>query len=106
MIRDLVGLQVTDMIQSTDARLIESNANSAIEIQQLSYIVIGNSEDMLRRKHELKGFLFSKLHRHYRVVRMQVKAEHIITDLFNTYLSEPLILPDHVQQWIPIRGLE
>jgi dGTPase len=37
---------------------------------------------------------------------MQVKAEHIITDLFNTYLSEPLILPDHIQQWISIRGLE
>jgi dGTPase len=37
---------------------------------------------------------------------MQVKAEHIITDLFKTYLSEPHILPDHVQQLIPIRGLD
>ena len=33
-------------------------------------------------------------------------AEHIITDLFNDYRAEPLILPDHVQQWIPGRGLE
>ena len=61
---------------------------------------------MFHRNRELKDFLFSKLYRHYRVVRMQVKAEHIITDLFNTYLSEPLILPDHIQQWISIRGLE
>ncbi|MGA2502477.1 MAG: deoxyguanosinetriphosphate triphosphohydrolase [Anaerolineales bacterium] len=106
MIRDLVGLQVTDMIQSTDTRIKESKANSALDIQQLSHNVIGYSEDMMRRNRELKDFLFNKLYRHYRVVRMQVKAEHIITDLFKTYLSEPLILPDHVQQWIPIRGLE
>jgi len=39
-------------------------------------------------------------------MRMQVKAEHIITDLFNAYLHEPLILPDHVQASIPARGLE
>jgi dGTPase len=35
-----------------------------------------------------------------------VKAGHILTDLFNAYHSEPLILPDHVQAWIPARGLE
>ena len=28
---------------------------------------------------------------------MQVKAKHILTDLFNAYRNEPLILPDHVQ---------
>jgi dGTPase len=61
---------------------------------------------MQRRNRELKDFLFTKLYRHYRVVRMQVKAEHIVADLFTAYLAEPLILPDHVQQWIPGRGLE
>lgn len=106
MIRDLVGLQVTDMIQSTDTRLKESKANSALDIQKLSYNVIGYGDDMLFRNRELKDFLFSKLYRHYRVVRTQVKAEHIITDLFTSYLSEPLILPDHIQQFIPIRGFK
>jgi dGTPase len=37
---------------------------------------------------------------------VEVKAEYIITDLFNTTLSEPLILPDHVQRPILVRGLE
>ena len=106
MIRDLVGLEVTDMIRSTDARLKDSKVKSAIDIQRLSYNVIGYGEDMQSRNRELKDFLFNKLYRHYRVVRMQVKAEHIITDLYKAYISEPLILPDHVQQWIPIRGLE
>ncbi len=106
MIRKLVGLLVTDMIQSTDTRLKESGAKSALDLQKLAYNVIGYSEDMQRRNRELKDFLFGKLYRHYRVVRMQVKAEHIINDLFAAYRAEPLILPDHVQQWIPTRGLE
>jgi dGTPase len=106
MIRKLVGLLVTDMIQATDTRLKESGVRSSLELQQLPINVIGYSEDMQRRNRELKDFLFSKLYRHYRVVRMQVKAEKIITELFNAYLGEPLILPDHVQQWIPVRGLE
>ncbi|HEY5268859.1 MAG TPA: deoxyguanosinetriphosphate triphosphohydrolase [Anaerolineales bacterium] len=106
MIRKLVGLLVTDIIQATNTRLKESGARSALDIQKLTYNIIGYSEDTQRRNRELKDFLFSKLYRHYRVVRMQVKAEHIVTDLFTAYLAEPLILPDHVQLWIPARCLE
>jgi dGTPase len=94
---DFVGLQVTDKIQSTDARLIVSKAKSAIDIQRLLYNVIGYSQDMQSRNRELGDFLFTNLYRHDRVVRMQVKAEHIISDLYKTYISELLILPDHVQ---------
>jgi dGTPase len=106
MIRHLVGLMVTDMVTATDIRLKESGVKSALEVQKLSHNVIGFSEDMQRRNRELKDFLYTKLYRHYRLVRMQVKAEKIIEDLFNAYKAEPLILPDHVQEWIPIRGLE
>ncbi len=106
MIRDLVGLLVTDMIESTDARLKASNIKLARDVQKLKHNVIGYSEDMQRRNRELKDFLYSKLYRHYRVVRMQVKAEHIIEDLFNAFHAEPLTLPTHVQQRIPATGLE
>ena len=106
MIRHLVGLMVTDMLQATDARLNESSAKSAQDIQRLKHNVIGYSEDNQRRNRELKDFLYSNLYRHSRVVRMQVKAERVISDLFNAYRDEPAILPDHVQAFIPKRGLE
>jgi dGTPase len=106
MIRQLVGLMVTDMVESTDLRLRESKAKSALDLQKLSYNVIGYSEDMQRRNRELKDFLYKKLYRHYRVVRMSVKAERIISDLFNAYRSEPLMLPDSSQTFIEKRGLE
>jgi len=106
MIRQLVGLMVTDMITSTDSRLQEDKIRSSLDIQKLKHNVIGYSEDMHRRNRELKDFLYKKLYRHYRVVRMSVRAERLITDLFNAYCSEPAILPDHVQRAIEKRGLE
>ena len=104
--RELSGLLVTDMVHATDGRIKESGVKSAADIQVLNYNLIGYSEDMQRRNRELKDFLYNKLYRHYRVVRMQVKAERILTELFNAYHAEPEILPDHVQASIGTRGLE
>jgi dGTPase len=106
MIRHLIGLEVTDLIQATDQRLRESGAKSPEDIQRLPYNLIGFSEEMHRRNRELKDFLYAKLYRHHRVVRMQVKAERIITNLFHAYVDEPAILPGHVQSWVDKRGLE
>ena len=38
--------------------------------------------------------------------RMAVKAENILTDLFNAYMNEPMILPKHIQEQIALRGQE
>lgn len=106
MIRHLVGLLVTDMVHSTDARLKASGAKSALDLQKLNHNVFGFSDDMRRRNRELKDFLYQNLYRHFRVVRMQVKAEQIINNLFNAYREEPAILPTQYQKLVPIRGQE
>src|SRR5574341_2425672 len=106
MIRQLVGLMVTDMVEATDGRLKENAAKSPLDIQKLKTNVIGYSEDMQRRNRELKDFLYKNLYSHYRVIRIAVKAERVISDLFNAYKSEPASLPDTVQKFIEKRGLE
>ncbi|NLA80315.1 MAG: deoxyguanosinetriphosphate triphosphohydrolase [Chloroflexi bacterium] len=106
LIRRLIGFEMTDLIHSIDRYLRRSKANSPQELQALPYNVVGFSEDMHRRNRELKDFLFEKLYRHYRVVRMQTKAERIISELFNLYVNTPSALPDSVQLSIPVKGLE
>ena len=106
LIRQLIGMEVTDLATATDTRLKESNAQSPLDIQKLSYNVIGFSEEMSRRNRELKDFLYRKMYRHYRVVRMQVKAERILEDIFNAYHEEASILPEQFQAFIEQRGLE
>ncbi len=106
LVRRLIGIEVNDLVHTTDQRLRESGVRSVNELQRLPYNVVGFSEDNRRRNRELKDFLYANLYRHYRVMRMSVKAEKIVTDLFTAYCSEPAILPKHVQTSIPERGLE
>jgi dGTPase len=106
MIRHLVGIMVTDMVTATDKRLKENKVNSPTDIQKLKTNVVGYSEEMQRRNRELKDFLYAKLYRHNRVVRMQVKAEKTISDIFHAYRAESAMLPEHVQFFVEKRGLE
>ena len=106
LVRRLIGIEVNDLVAASDMRLRDSGIRSVDELQRLPYNVVGFSEDMRRRNRELKDFLFNNLYRHYRVMRMAVKAEAILTDLFNAYRAEQAILPKHVQGLIPERGLE
>ncbi len=106
LIRRLIGLEVSDLVTATDHRLRESGVRSVDELQRLAYNVIGYSEEMHRRNRQIKDFLYANMYRHHRVVRMAVKAERIITDLFEAYRDESAMLPHHVQAWIEPRGLE
>jgi dGTPase len=106
MIRHLIGLEVTDLVRTTNQKLTASGVRSVDELQRLPYNVIDFSEDMHRRNRELKDFLYAKLYRHHRVVRMAVKAERIIGELFKAYRAEPAMLPGHVQNLISEHGLE
>jgi dGTPase len=106
LIRRLIGLEVSDLIQTTDRRLRDSSVKSVEDLQRLPYNVISFSEDMYRRNRQIKDFLYTNLYRHHRVVRMAVKSERIVTELFNAYHSEPAMLPGHVQGFIEEHGLE
>jgi dGTPase len=106
LIRRLIGMEVTDIVHATDQQLRDCQAKSVEELQRLPYNVMVFSEDMSRRNRELKDFLYSDLYRHHHVVRMAVKAERIISDLFNAYQGEPEMLPGHIQALIEERGRE
>jgi dGTPase len=50
--------------------------------------------------------LYNNLYRHWRVMRMDLKARRFIGRLFDTYVASPIILPNSVQQQIENRGLQ
>ena len=106
IIRRMIGLEVRDLIQSTDKKILDSGVNSVEELQKLDHNVIGFSAEMAQKNRELKDFLYKNLYKHHRVIRMQVKAEGIISDLFNAYVKVPLMLPKHIQDGIESKGLE
>lgn len=106
LIRRLIGLEMNDLVDHTSIRLDESGVQSVEGLQKLPYNVIGFSEEMHRRNRELKDFLYANLYRHHRVVRMAVKAERILTELFGAYKHDPQMLPRTVQAAVETRGLD
>ncbi len=106
LIRELIGLEMFDLLSATDKKIHSSVVKSGEDIQKLPYNVVGFSEDFYRRNRQLKDFLFSNLYNHYRVVRMAQKADKVIQELFFAYLDEPNVLPPHVQGIIDVNGIE
>jgi dGTPase len=106
IIRRLIGTEVTDILNASQLRLRENNVRSVDDAQRLPFNVITFSENMARRNRQLKDFLYNQMYRNYRVVRMAVKAERLLSELFQAYCKEPLILPGHVNKLIAKYGLE
>ena len=103
-IRRLIGVEVADLVQATHQRIEDAGANSVEALQRLDHNVIGWSTEMAARNKQLKRFLFDNMYRHYRVVRMQVKAENLLGALFKAYIAEPAQLPPEVQQRAEAKG--
>jgi dGTPase len=95
LIRRLIGLEVSALLESTKQRI--EGLNSVDELQLLDHNVVGYSDEIIHMNQQLKDFLYAKMYQHYRVVRMQTKAERFIEELFNAYVEKPEILPKKVQ---------
>lgn len=106
IIRRMIGIEVEDLIKSTNDKIQESGAASVEDIQKLPYNVIRFGDEMAQNNRELKDFLFKNLYQNHRVIRMQEKAERIINDLFTAYKKNSLMLPNHIQVRIEKIGLE
>jgi len=104
IIRDLTGLEVNSMIDASTKRIETMNIKTAKELQSLPYNVVGFDEQLKKQNQILKEFLFKNMYHQYRVVRMQKKAERILTELFNAYAAEPSMLPKQFQDQIEEKG--
>jgi dGTPase len=97
MIRRLLGKFIADVIQQTHRNMDDAAVDSVEAVQRLDYNVIGTSEEAGARTRQLKDFLYQRLYCHHRVIRMQTKAERVITELFNAYVAEPRQMPEAMQ---------
>ncbi len=98
IIRELIGAFVTDVVLTTSQTLEENNLDSPEKVQLFERNVVGYSPAMQRKVRELKDFLFQNMYRHHRLVRMQVKAERFVSQLFQAYVAEPMMLPEKTQK--------
>jgi len=97
LIRRLIGLEVSALLEATQQRIAAADLKSVEALQMLDHNVVGFSDEYVTMNQQLRSFLFANMYQHYRVVRMQTKAERFIEELFNAYVEKPEILPKKVQ---------
>jgi len=98
VVKQLIDMQIRDMLQATDRRLKKLNFRSWREAQKYTAThkndsPIGFSPEMRKQRDFLQKLLYDKLYHHYRVVRMTSKAKRIVNDLFEVYAKDPHQLP-------------
>lgn len=94
VVRELIGLMVTDVVKTAADLLAESKVDTPEKLQLMPANLVSYSADLNRMVRPLKDFLYQHMYRHYRLMRMQTKAERFVKEIFEAYLKEPLMLPD------------
>ena len=102
-IRRMINAQVVDLIATTRARLAEVRPCSIDDVRMAPPLV-AFSDAMQARTRGLKAFLMSHLYRHWRVLRMTTKAQRIVGDLFNAFISDARLLPDQHLAYVGPHG--
>ena len=96
MIRAFINLAVTDILKSSQRRIAGQSIHSQADVQRLTDNLVGYSDAFLPPLEGLRARLYEKMYRHYRVMRMALKAERFLTELFNLYIANPRILPQGI----------
>ncbi len=94
LIRRLITRMIEDVAAESTRRLQALAPASVDDIRQASGAVIGFSEGMAEAERGIKNFLFPRMYRHPRVMRVMGEAGDVLRDLFRHFLKSPGDMPE------------
>jgi dGTPase len=95
-IRRMINVLVVDLCEQSQQAIDALNPADIEDVRKAAYLV-GFSQQIADKNHELKQFLREHLYRHYKVNRMSAKAGRIIEELFTAFMQSPTLMPDEHQ---------
>lgn len=105
-VSSLIGNQIADICETTIQNLQKYAVTNLTDLVRTNRILVHFSQETEATNMQLKEFLRKNLYRHYKVDKMRVKAENVLTRLFTTYLDHPNLLPPKYQRRIEYSGRE
>jgi len=94
IVRRMINHLVTDLIDSSRARLQAAGVRSLSEVRAHPEPLIGFSPATRESNQALKVFLREALYKHYKVRRMTAKARQTVRELFDAFFNDPGLMPD------------
>jgi len=105
IIRTIINLLVTDLINSMVKKINDNNINSYEDVKNSPAKLASFSDDIGKANNELKKFLRKNMYQHYRVTRMSLKSQKVINELFHIYTEHPDTLPEGYNEQIEQQGV-
>ena len=98
ILRRMINRLVSDLIESSAARLRASDVASIADVRVHPHALVGFSEATRELNYALKVFLRDHVYRHYKVRRMTSKAGRVVGALFDAFFKDPCLMPDEHQE--------
>jgi len=92
VVRTLITRMIEDVIDE-NARRMAAHKLSAAEVRQAAGPLIAFSPAMHKADAAIKDFLYPRMYRHERVMRVMGDAERVMRDLFAYFAKAPAALP-------------
>jgi len=93
LMRRLITRMIEDLIAEARRRLAALGPSSADDIRAAGHPVVAFSPDFAAADRAIKDFLFPRMYRHTRIMRIMRDAEAVVRDLFAHYVAKPGDLP-------------
>jgi dGTPase len=93
LVRRLITRMIEDVIEESRKRIEVLKPRTAADIRGAQGPVIGLSNVMTQADKGIKGFLYPRMYRHPRVMRIMSEAESVVRDLFGHFVASPDDLP-------------
>ena len=87
LVKLLINYFCKDLIAQTLSNIDKCDINNIRDVEKSKIKIVSFSKEMNEKKRELRDFLFTNLYKHDRVVRMEVKHQNILEQLFKKYVK-------------------
>ena len=93
IIRRMINLVVTDLIEQTALRLDDLKPSSIDDVRAQKAAIVGLSDEVSDKHLSLKRFLHKNLYQHEKVLGMVGEAKAMLQLLFSLYMDDPQQMP-------------
>ncbi len=93
-VRRIITRMIEDATVESERRLAALKPRSVADVRNADHPVIAFSPAFAAADKAIKGFLYPRMYRHERVMRVMGDAENAVQDLFEHYAASPADLPE------------
>lgn len=105
IIRDIIDVQVQDVITTSAESIAQSGVESADEVRRQPTPLIRYSEQLLKANRKLRKFLYQNVYYHPRVAEVNRGACEMLRTVFEAYVLAPNLLGEAATKRIDSEGL-